>query len=259
MLGLDPARDRRALSERSAFVPDRPDAWGFMTPPQLARFLAAHHPRWNDEAARRLLTDLRVPADRPLSRMSRGEATKAMFAVSLAHEPEVLLLDEPFGGLDPLVHDEVSEERRRGDGRRAAHDPRRRRTTSTSRRASATASRSSPTAESVKDLPIEAVVGDERVQARREALKGVLAAAAGGNDHAPIPCLALERSARAPSRALLAVFAGHPGPGLDRLLRLRQELEFEQSTSSLRWPSRSPSSQSGSISSPASCAAARTR
>jgi ABC-2 type transport system ATP-binding protein len=41
--------------------------------------------------------------------MSRGEATKAVLATTLAHEPEVLLLDEPFGGLDPMSHEEVLE------------------------------------------------------------------------------------------------------------------------------------------------------
>ena len=179
VLGLDPARDRRALSERTAFVPDRPDAWGFLTPPELARFLAAHHPRWSDETARRLLTDLRVPADRPLSRMSRGEAMKAMLAVSLAHEPEVLLLDEPFGGLDPLVHDEVlkSVVEAMGGERRtilvATHDL---------DVAARIGDRVAVLADGriAKELPIEAVVGDERVQARREALKGVLASAARG-------------------------------------------------------------------------------
>src|SRR5438445_358254 len=107
-LGPDVARrERRAVSERIAFVPDRPDAWGFMTVRDLARFLRAHHPRWNQGVADALFAELRVPTDRPLGKMSRGEAAKAMFAASLGHEPEVLLLDEPFGGLDPLVHDEV--------------------------------------------------------------------------------------------------------------------------------------------------------
>jgi ABC-type multidrug transport system ATPase subunit len=48
-----------------------------------------------------------VPRDRPYRAMSRGEATKAMLAATLAPEPEVLLLDEPFGGLDPVAHEEV--------------------------------------------------------------------------------------------------------------------------------------------------------
>lgn len=39
--------------------------------------------------------------------MSKGQGTKAMLVLALAHEPGVLLLDEPFGGLDPLVREDV--------------------------------------------------------------------------------------------------------------------------------------------------------
>ncbi len=107
VLGLDPARERDALSARVGFVPDRPDAWGWMTARDLFRFLAAHHPRWDAARGAGLLDQLRVPADRAFRAMSRGEAMKAMLAAALAPDPEVLLLDEPFGGLDPLVHEEV--------------------------------------------------------------------------------------------------------------------------------------------------------
>ena len=179
VLGLDPARDRRALSERIAFVPDRPDAWGFMTARDLARFLRSHHPRWNQGVADSLFAELRVPTDRPLGKMSRGEAAKAMFAASLGHEPEVLLLDEPFGGLDPLVHDEVLAGMvgALGSGARtvliATHDL---------DVAARVGDRVAVLAggKIARDLPMDVAVGDERTRARREALKGVLNAAARG-------------------------------------------------------------------------------
>ena len=109
VLGLDPSRQRDRLSERLGFVPDAPDAWPWMTVVELGRILAAHHPRWNEALARDLRGTMGVPLDRRFRDMSRGEATKAMLATTLAHEPEVLLLDEPFGGLDPMSHEEVLE------------------------------------------------------------------------------------------------------------------------------------------------------
>ena len=179
VLGLDPAKDRRALSERIAFVPDRPDAWGFMTSRDLARFLAAHHPRWNQVLCDSLYAELRVPADRPLSKMSRGEAVKAMFAASLGHEPEVLLLDEPFGGLDPLVHDEVLA------GMVGALDAGKRTVLVATHDLDVAARIGDRVAvladgKIVRDLPMDVAVGDERTRARREALKNVLHAAARG-------------------------------------------------------------------------------
>jgi ABC-2 type transport system ATP-binding protein len=107
VLGLDPARSRDQVSARAGFVPDRPDAWPWMTLADLLAWLAPHHPRWNATTARAWVERLGVRTDVPFRAMSRGEGTKAMLAATLAHEPEVLLLDEPFGGLDPLVHDEV--------------------------------------------------------------------------------------------------------------------------------------------------------
>jgi ABC-2 type transport system ATP-binding protein len=106
---LDPTRQRDRLSERLGFVPDAPDAWPWMTVVELGGFLAAHHPRWNEGLARELRATMGVPLDRRFRDMSRGEATKAVLATTLAHEPEVLLLDEPFGGLDPMSHQEVLE------------------------------------------------------------------------------------------------------------------------------------------------------
>ena len=106
---LDPVKDRDSLSERCGFVPDAPDAWPWMTVVELGRFLAAHHPRWNETLARELRATMGVPLDRKFRDMSRGEATKAVLATTLSHEPEVLLLDEPFGGLDPMSHEEVLE------------------------------------------------------------------------------------------------------------------------------------------------------
>jgi ABC-2 type transport system ATP-binding protein len=107
VLGLDPLRDRDRVCERLGLVPDKPDAWGWMRIGDLLDWLAPHHPRWSDAKASRWVETLGVPRDRRFREMSRGEGTKAMLAATLAHEPEVLLLDEPFGGLDPLVHDEV--------------------------------------------------------------------------------------------------------------------------------------------------------
>jgi ABC-2 type transport system ATP-binding protein len=107
VLGLDPVRARDEVCARLGFVPDRPDAWPWMTIEHLLAWLAPHHPRWNEAIARAWVERLEVPRDVPFRDMSRGQGTKAMLAATLAHEPEVLLLDEPFGGLDPLVHDEV--------------------------------------------------------------------------------------------------------------------------------------------------------
>jgi len=67
-----------------------------------------------EELARRFRADL----DRPLGELSRGNRQKVGLILATFHEPELLILDEPTGGLDPLMQEEflnlVSEERERG-------------------------------------------------------------------------------------------------------------------------------------------------
>jgi ABC-2 type transport system ATP-binding protein len=107
VVGLDPARSRNALSERVGFIPDAPDVWPWMTAAELYRFLEAHHPRWNRARCAELVRSLAIPADTPFGAMSRGEAMKALLVGALSHDPEVLLLDEPFAGLDPVAREDV--------------------------------------------------------------------------------------------------------------------------------------------------------
>jgi len=105
--GLDPIRDATRVRRRVGYVPDKPDAYPWMTVPELFRFLRAHQPSWSDARANGLAEALRVPLDVPMRDLSRGQGMKAMLAAAVAPDPEVLLLDEPFAGLDPLVREEV--------------------------------------------------------------------------------------------------------------------------------------------------------
>lgn len=107
VFGLDPLRNPREVRERIGFVPSEPDAPKWMTLHDLRAFLRPQYPRWSDALLGELITRLRVPATTPFRTMSRGEGMKAMLVAALACRPSLLLLDEPFAGLDPLARDEV--------------------------------------------------------------------------------------------------------------------------------------------------------
>jgi ABC-2 type transport system ATP-binding protein len=107
VFGLDPLRAHRAVLERIGYVPDTPDAYPWMTPRALFAFLRPHYPRWNPQQCAELAERLAVPTTTRFRSLSRGQGMKAMLVAALAGGPDLLLLDEPFAGLDPLVREEV--------------------------------------------------------------------------------------------------------------------------------------------------------
>jgi ABC-2 type transport system ATP-binding protein len=105
--GCDPLKQARRLREQVGYVPAQPDAYDWMTVRDLFRFLSPQYPTWDRATADALVAQLRIPEKTPFKAMSRGEGMKAMLAAALAPRPPLLLLDEPFAGLDPLVREEV--------------------------------------------------------------------------------------------------------------------------------------------------------
>ena len=105
VLGRDPRRGaaRRAIG----YVPDQPDAYPWMTARDLYRLVGPQHPGWDAERALQMAARLGVPLGTELARLSRGQGAKLMLTAALAHRPALLLLDEPFGGLDPGARDEL--------------------------------------------------------------------------------------------------------------------------------------------------------
>lgn len=64
------------------------------------------YPNWDVALEKKLLEEFGLPLDRKLKHLSRGERMKAALVSVLSYRPELLLLDEPFSGLDPLVRDQ---------------------------------------------------------------------------------------------------------------------------------------------------------
>ena len=107
VLGKD-ARELRAEQwQRIGYVSENQRMPGWMTVPQLLDYLRpmyAEH--WDRDFERKLLSDFELPLKTKLRSLSRGQFMKAALVSSLAYRPQLVVLDEPFSGLDPLVREE---------------------------------------------------------------------------------------------------------------------------------------------------------
>jgi ABC-2 type transport system ATP-binding protein len=109
LFGLDPWRHSVEVKRRIGYV-----AESQTVPPRLsARALIELHrdlyPSWDRELERLLLGRLAIPANKPIASLSKGEARKVLLLCAIAHRPELLILDEPAGGLDPAARREFLE------------------------------------------------------------------------------------------------------------------------------------------------------
>jgi ABC-2 type transport system ATP-binding protein len=80
-----------------------------MTIAQYMGYVRTLYPNWDRALEQQLLRQFELPPDRPLGKLSHGMRMKAMLTAALSFRPELLLMDEPLSGLDPLVRDEVME------------------------------------------------------------------------------------------------------------------------------------------------------
>ena len=107
------SKDSRRLRGRDfesiGYVSENQKMPEWMTVDYLLQYLKPFYPAWDDSAAAALVRKFGLPGDRKLSQLSRGMKMKAALASSLAYHPRLLILDEPFSGLDPLVRDEFIE------------------------------------------------------------------------------------------------------------------------------------------------------
>jgi len=110
VLGRSVKRMPASLKQRIGYVCQEPNFYPWMTADQLGAFVGSFYPTWDAPEFQRLLRILDVPRDRRASEMSGGTRTKLGLALALAPRPELLLLDEPTAGLDPVARREFNDQ-----------------------------------------------------------------------------------------------------------------------------------------------------
>ncbi len=93
------------MREKIGVVYDGDNFPVYWTAAQLAKVMAGFYKQWDNILFQKFLKEYKLPANQKIKQYSRGMTMKLAIAVALSHHPQLLILDEATGGLDPVVRD----------------------------------------------------------------------------------------------------------------------------------------------------------
>lgn len=106
VLGLDIEKDKEKILARTGYLPSEFAAYAGMHVQDILRFSANLHGKDCREEAKILCERLQIDATKKVDELSLGNKKKVAIVCALQHRPDLLILDEPTGGLDPLMQRE---------------------------------------------------------------------------------------------------------------------------------------------------------
>lgn len=107
--GIDPQREPVRARRGVGYVPDRLTAYSWMRIARLVEFCEAMQGKWDRQEVERMLVRGRIDPAQRVGKLSKGTAAKLSLVLALGHDPDILILDEPTDGLDPIARDEFLE------------------------------------------------------------------------------------------------------------------------------------------------------
>ena len=106
VLGLDPKTEPLEIRRRVGYVAEDQAMFGWMRVGQLLSFIAPFYPTWDAAWARELSDRFELPLKTRVRHLSKGQGVRVALLLALAHRPELVILDDPTLGLDPIMRKE---------------------------------------------------------------------------------------------------------------------------------------------------------
>jgi len=103
LLGMDPAWQSVAIRRRVGYLAEDQQMFGWMRVAEMISFLAPFYPTWDPALAADLLKRFELSSKTCIKHLSKGQNARLGLLLALAHRPELVILDDPTLGLDPIM------------------------------------------------------------------------------------------------------------------------------------------------------------
>lgn len=109
IFGMDHGKNVKHIRNRVGYVGEEPYFYGDKTVAWTGKFVSSFFDNWDTNTFQKLLTDFAISRTKKTRELSKGTKVKLSLAIALSHKPELMILDEPTAGLDPVIRREVLE------------------------------------------------------------------------------------------------------------------------------------------------------
>jgi ABC-2 type transport system ATP-binding protein len=110
VLGIDPQREPLKLRRRIGYLAEDQTMYGWMRVEEIVRFVAPFYPTWDHALAAKYLNDFELPLRTRIKHLSKGQNVRLGLVLALAHRPELVILDDPALGLDPIMRKQFNRD-----------------------------------------------------------------------------------------------------------------------------------------------------